>query len=103
MEYHPALGDRVKLSRDLGGHLKEGRLGIVVEIDPPNEDGSMPSLPVHLSVPWIREEAPCDSLPWLGKMGKQSVTLIQFYKAPVIPVGLDEIDFVDNPFTAQRG
>lgn len=99
MTYVPAVGDRVRLAKDLGGHLEAGRLGIVNEIDPPREDGKPAKLNIHILIPWVREVAPCDSLPWLGKMGNQSVTLAQFTQTPQIPVSVDEVEFIDNIMT----
>ena len=100
----PMIGDRVRLSRDLGGHLTKGQMGLVVEIDPPNEDGSKPSLNLHVAIPWVRE------LPntgvgkeWDGQYeGHKPVTLAQFHRGCIIPMSADELQYIDNIGAAQR-
>jgi hypothetical protein len=92
------VGDRVRFSRDLGGHLERGRIGLVVELYPDPEDGSKPDLNVLVAIPWIREKVPNpnDQLPWNGRMGGQSVMLRQFHRGFVIPMNADELEFIDN-------
>lgn len=99
MTYVPAVGDRVRLARDLGGHLKAGRLGVVNEIDPPREDGKPAELNIHILIPWIREEAPANNGAWNGRDGSNAIALSQFTQNPQIPVSADEVEFIDNIMT----
>lgn len=103
----PMIGDRVRFKEDLGGHLKKGRIGLVVEIDPMPEDGSKPDLNLHVAVSWIREDAPNDhdTSPWDGKVkgiDAPAVVLSQFHQGFVIPMSPSELTLIDNVGSGSR-
>lgn len=95
----PARGDRVRITKDLGGYLTAGRIGIVWEIDPPNEDGGWGQFPLQVLVPWVRTDVPGGGAPWDGKLGDKSVFLGQFASGPAIPMHPSELQYIDNVLT----
>lgn len=94
---HPKIGDRVRFAKDLGGHLKQGCLGIVWEIDQDPEDGARNDFPLGVIIPWVREQAPAPAD--LGAWTDGRIAKSQFQSTEMIPMHPSELEYIDNVMT----
>lgn len=96
---NPRVGDRVRFTKDLGGHLKQGCIGVVWEVaDRPEREG-MRGFPLGVLIPWVREQVPPPA--GFGQWKDGRVTLAQFQKVEMIPMHPDELEFIDNMMGGQ--